>query len=610
MNARGSMDGRCARAHRPFLVLLLVLVALPLSLPADDLPLVRLREIAGAGAPGLALKRLDAEQPDPGEAPQRWVEWERERIGILVEARAWRRAVQRLENLPPAAPEPFRRWAIEHRAAFHLELDESSTARALLRNLIWTAGAGASTAELRRWRRLVVRSYLVDRRTADAVTALRRYDQDYRESAPEWAILRTRVLLAAGRAGEAVRRLPAETGGELQALAMLARLRAGREPPDVVHARASAMAGEESRPVVARARMWFVAAEAAQMQSAPALRALAVERAAALAHRLPPSDTLFTVRGDALWSAWLDYGLHAGNQRELLIGDDAAWFAAAQEALPKFPVRARSLLAVVAQRGNGGNRQRAHGRLLDLLAESEPGMATARRAYLDSARYADVDTIPDNVRYRLVDDALGDNDLDRATTLLATLTEAPDDVDAFSWQLLRARVLVLGGRFEDGVAGLGRVLDENAQLEEAQLDRFLQVIFDLQGADEHEAALALLRRLELRELPPQRRRELLYWQAESREDQERYQDAARLYLRSATLVDPRGGDPWGQTALYQAARNLAELGLVGDARRIYRRLLRVTENENRRSTLRHRLQQLRLRRAVPGDVPAPAGDPP
>jgi len=604
MNVRGSINGRYARACRPFLFLVVAWLAGPVA--AADLPLVRLQEIGSAGAPGLALERLDAEQPDPGTNPDRWVEWERARISILVEAGAWRRAVQRLTDLPPATPEPFRRWAIEQRAAFHLELDESSAARALLRDLIWTAGPGAAPEELRRWRRLVVRSYLVDRRTGDAVTALRRYDQDYDESAREWSVLRTRVLLAAGRADEAVRRLPADTGGELRALAMLARLRAGARPADEVHAEASAAAAEDKRPAVERARMWFIAAEAATMQAAPALHALAVERAAALADRLPASDTLFAVGGDALWSAWLDFGLHAGNQRELLIGDDEAWFAASSASMPKYPVRARALVAVIAQRGSGENTDRAHGRLLDLLAESEPGMATARRAYLDAARYANTREIPENVRYRLVDDALAHNAVERATGLLATLTDAPDDVDAFSWQLLRARVLVLGGRFEEGVDGLGRVLDENARLDKEQLDRFLQVIFDLQGAEEHESALALLQRLGLRDLPPQRRRELLYWQAESREAQQRYQDAARLYLRSATLIDPRGGDPWGQTALYQAAGMLTELGLVGDARRIYRRLLRVTENENRRSRLRHRLQQLRLRRPAPGDVPAPA----
>src|SRR5699024_10103843 len=103
--------------------------------------------------------------------------------------------------------------------------------------------------------------------------------------------------------------------------------------------------------------------------------------------------------------------------------------------------------------------------------------------------------------------------------------------------------------------------------------------------------------------PLQRRRELLYWRAESREGLEQYGAAAALYLRSALLADGRGADAWGQTARYQAAGMLAQAGLVGDARRIYRALLRVTQNENRRSTLRHRLRQLPSAGAAATDLP-------
>jgi hypothetical protein len=53
-------------------------------------------------------------------------------------------------------------------------------------------------------------------------------------------------------------------------------------------------------------------------------------------------------------------------------------------------------------------------------------------------------------------------------------------------------------------------------------------------------------------------------------------------------------DPWAQTARYQAAKSLGEAGMAKDALYIYRQLLRITENPERRSVLRHELQQLRL----------------
>jgi hypothetical protein len=82
--------------------------------------------------------------------------------------------------------------------------------------------------------------------------------------------------------------------------------------------------------------------------------------------------------------------------------------------------------------------------------------------------------------------------------------------------------------------------------------------------------------------------------ADSRKAQSQYAEAARLYLLSATLSDNNSMDPWAQTARYQAAKSLSEGGMTEDAVTIYRQLLKVTENPERRSVLRHELQQLRL----------------
>jgi hypothetical protein len=82
--------------------------------------------------------------------------------------------------------------------------------------------------------------------------------------------------------------------------------------------------------------------------------------------------------------------------------------------------------------------------------------------------------------------------------------------------------------------------------------------------------------------------------ADSHKARAEHAEAARLYLQSATLSDNNSMDPWAQTARYQAAKSLAEAGMAKDATVIYRQLLRVTENPERRSVLRHELQQLRL----------------
>jgi len=55
-----------------------------------------------------------------------------------------------------------------------------------------------------------------------------------------------------------------------------------------------------------------------------------------------------------------------------------------------------------------------------------------------------------------------------------------------------------------------------------------------------------------------------------------------------------GFDPWGQTARFFAAESLADAGLVNDARHLYKGLLRVAQDENRKMVLRQRLQHLQL----------------
>lgn len=607
-----SWNGRSARALRPFFVaslLALLLLAPPVVAAADGIDEVR--AMVRAGAPALALSLLDEAQPAVVEDAAGWTRWERERLAILGRTGAWQRGIDRLAGVPSEAPADFRLWARERRAEFHLELGQAEAAAELLRGLLWREGRDAGETQRQRWRRLVIRAHLVADRVDDAVLALRRFDQDYGDPEPAWAALRTRVLLRADRAGEAAAGLPAERPGELAVLGVLARSRAGELAPEQAYGRAVEAAGADDVDPATAARWWFVAADVSQREDDPGRRALAIERALSLATSLPPGDELFALDGDDLWSAWLDFGRYVGNNEQLLIGDDDAWLKASRAAMPQSPVRARSLLAVVAQHGQG-ERGGAHRLLLNHLANHGPGLVVARQAYLHAERYAELADVPASVRYRLVDDALARDDLALASELLAGLSQPPKDVGPFSWGLMRARVLVRGERYGDGTAALAQMIRSRPGLRGKQLDQLLQVVFDLQGAGEHQRALALLQRLDHAQLPVQRRRELLYWRAESHQGLEQYREAAALYMRSALLMPQEkldagavpGGDPWGQTARYQAAGMLAKAGLVGDARRIYQQLLRVTGNADRKATLRHRLRKLPSTEAAPDNLPA------
>jgi len=199
------------------------------------------------------------------------------------------------------------------------------------------------------------------------------------------------------------------------------------------------------------------------------------------------------------------------------------------------------------------------------------------------------------IRYRLIDEALESGDLSTASRLMAGLAEPPNGSDHFEWDLRRARVAIYTGDIKAGVDLLQQLLQGEQQTWDKQrVDRLLQVVFDLQTVKQHARALALFAELLGKPLGLQQRREILFWMADSLQGLERYDEAAYLYLKSATLDDPTAMDPWAQTARYRAAKALVDAGLVGDARKIYTTLLRATKDASRKAVLQNELQRLHL----------------
>jgi tetratricopeptide (TPR) repeat protein len=311
---------------------------------------------------------------------------------------------------------------------------------------------------------------------------------------------------------------------------------------------------------------------------------------------LPADDALFAVSGDRLWNAYRQYALDQGNELQLLIGQDARWLEEAARWSKKEPERERALLTVVMLDGTGADtRQSAYQRYLESIRKLPEPMLLLRKLFIDTRMFPGTDTIPDPVRYLLVDDALSKNDMALATRLMSGFEAVPAGADPFEWGLRRARILVLGGNHAEGMTALNKLLQDDRRLDRAAWDRVLQVVFDLQTVDRHQDAVTLFKNILQRALEPQLQREILYWQADSYKALRDYPRAAWLYLKSATLLDAKGLDPWGQTARFQAAEVLADAGLPEDARRIYEGLLKVTPEPARRAAIKYKLQELWLK---------------
>ena len=572
-----------------------------LALPAwaiDDRDFTEVRALANSGAALLAQHSIDTLQPGASTDPEVWMAWERERIRIYQQSADWLSLVKRLETLPPELPADFNRWAITQRADGFIKLGKGKSAQLLLQELIWTLSLShpESPQWLTRWRRMVMDSYMVDGSVEDANLAAVRFYQDYGDQDVQARITRAHILLSANRADEAVDLL----AGDLKdphaaALYLLAQLRSDSRPPrKILQAALRQMRGDWVDPAL-RLQLWAVAAEAAMRSGDRASTANALEHVIAANRDMPLPEGLFDLTPDALWNAYIDFATHVGNKAQFLIGQDKQWFDAAAKAAKKQPVRSRSLYALLMLQGETeASRNLAAQKFVARLSKRKQGGNLLRALFLDTRQYADYEMIPLAARHVLVDVALADSDINLASALMATIQVPPDGTDKYFWELRRARILIMGGNTEAGAESLNTILAANPKLSQEQLDRLLQVVFDLQTVKAHEAAYDLFLKVMQRTKDPKLQRELYYWMAESRKASEAYAEAARLYLKSAMLLDPKAGDPWGQTARYQAADALAHAGMVRDARVLFQQLLKTTTDPGRRAVLNRQLQKLWL----------------
>lgn len=581
-------------AVRFFYALLLCLIALP----AVAVELNEIARLAKGGAAQLALSLLQQEQPTfEGDSTQ-WLRWERMRLRILEQRRAWAELARRVDNHPAGLPEEFRRWALGRRARALILDDHPVEARRTLRQLIWLEPDEAREL-LPQWRQLVMQSYLRENRVEDAYVAMLRYQQDYGSDDEAALLMRARILLASDRPAEARSLLQRHRDGHtLSLLLTLARLRSGEAAADIL-AQLRAVDKLDDYTPLQRYLHYGVMAEAAKEATEPAFVIIALEHWYRLDPMAEEWNELFRFDIDTLWQSYHDYALRTGNREQLLLGDDRAWLEMAEKTAARYPVRKRSLYALMAIKGYAAaSREQASVELVKQLQGLDNGMALVQSLFLRSGRFGPAQPVPPAVAYMLVDQAIRDGDLAQASRLLRQLPEPPEGTDRFPWQMRRIKVFILAGEYDAAVELLRALLPSAASLGKQQRDQLIQLLFDLQTVGQHESAFALLGELYRRIPNLQLRRELLFWMADSRVAQQNYIAAARLYLQSATLSDSESMDPWAQTARYKAAETLAKGGMLADAAHLYSQLLRVTESPERRAVLHHELEQVRMRQAA------------
>ncbi len=551
-----------------------------------------LKMISDAGAPNLTLKMLDQAQPKVDEDLYEWILWEQERLRILAQWHQWDRMLVRIEGLPKDIPLQFRQQAATYEARAYLELGQNAAAREVLRRQLWQVGA-ADSAEYETWRKQVIESYLGDGRIEDGRIAMLRFDQDFDSTDADWQLLRSRVLIESGRPGQAIAVLQGQKDWRAEPTRIYARFLLGQVDTTELWQQVKKRSADKSLSGEQRATLWALAYLAAGHMS-PVDRVVALENLFRGEHQSPLK--LFQVPVDRLWQAYVDYAELVGNRAELLIGDDARWLELARKSSKPTPVKARSLFAMLMLKSTDSQiaEQAATGYMQTFGEIDESDRILLGNLFNRSETFSSAPKIPAVIRYQLVDLALKSANIEEATRLMSGLDTAPEGANRFDWQLRQSRVLVLGGRYEEGNRVLQNLISEYREPTPEATDRILQVLFDLQTVDLDEQAIQHFYQLLRLDIEPRQRREILYWIADSYSALKKYDQAALLYLQSAMLPAPDAMDQWAQSARFNAAENLQKSGLVDDARRIYEELLANTEDAARRSVLNNKIQRLWL----------------
>jgi len=592
-----------------FLLLLNPLHSTADAIPGEELtvdPLTGIVQLAQQGATELALQQLNTQQPNPLDDPDAWLRWERQRIALYQQSGKWQTLIKRIDEQASFIDPAYSEWFAAQQAEAMLEIGQGLQARSIFRKLIWQRDKSHDAKALALWRTHIIRSYLLDQKSNDAHAAMLRNEQDYPTDSSESAVLlRAKVLLLAKRADDAAELLSKNKNTTSEkALYLLAALRSAKLAANTVIKKVNSQLKKKKISTLNRLRLLAVKIEASQVEGKTGRTVAAIEKYLSLTREKQIDDGLFQVTGEQLWKAYRKHAKVIGNKQQLLLGDDASWLAEAKKH-KKNALRQRTIYGLLALESRSPDvRNKANELLIKSLRKKDKGISVIRNLYLDNEFYVSRKELPALARYSLLEQALKESDISLASELMQGLDKAPEGIDPLLWELRRARVFVMAGQPDEASSILQSVASENSLKGAKDLDRFMQVVFDLQTIEAHEQAYQLFSALLKKTEFPKVQRELYYWMADSRKAQTRYADAAALYLKSSESKEGPQPDLWAQSALYQAAESLANAGLIDDAARLYKKLLVITKDEARRGQLQRRIQQLWLKRSKEPKVPA------
>ena len=552
-----------------FLVLLSLIIS-PAAHAAND-QLAQAAQLSQAGSPQLALLEVEAGQPAKPDSPD-WLAWERLRLSLLITLGRSQDILRRTEQLPHGLPNDFLHDAYLAGAQAALKLGQGERARAYLARLMWLLESAADHVLARR---LVLESYLAERRAADAYLVQLRYQQDFPQQDKIMLARTAELMLDAGMVREAVTWLPQLNEGPLK---LLIRLEAGLMAPDMALAEARRFLQKN-----AGSEYWGVVLHAAQRQQNATLAQEARERLLNMAEL--PLDGPFQVNAQTTWKAYTALAQDVANQASLLVGDDTAWIELAARMAASSPVSARSLLVYLSGAAQTTEmRADAQNKFVMSLRDGKLGLAALRLFSQQEA--ANMAPVTRAIMGELANDAMRPEE---AARYWHGLDNPPAGFSVQQWQLKRSAAFVGARAFADAEDAMRRLFMNVTPLPAEQSHAVLQLLLDMREVGGSEYTERLLKYW-LPIAPQFQHKNILFALGDIAESSGQYETAARCFMQSIVLAGSR--DPFVLTARLKAAANLAKAGLIDDARSQYRLLLNATKDKAQQEAIKRALAKL------------------
>ena len=534
-------------------------------------------------------------EPPPPESPLH-ERWQLQLAALYRSQGAWPKMLAQMQAILELSarsrqpPDRLTEQAELNIAEAYIALGDAPAARAVLRRAL--VRDEHSAEHRRRLRQQIITSYLAEDSLSALELSMEQFQSDYRLQNAEWRLLQARTLIRLGRPKQAVKVLAALSTPHARLLGLYARVQSGELSAKALQAPLKQLAENApdafARPILA---VQFAALHREE-QLAEAIPMLEDYLAAPVSPNEPAG---FSQYGrDDLRRLYAKFAVATTEKAGLAEGDHPGWFEHAQ-ALPATTIRRRSLFAYLWLESDMAELRRAayDGFVTAQLAADNLALLSALLG--DESDWARLALSPQTV-LALSNAALIGGYYTLAATALTDL-EAPPDLFDTQWTLHAARIELLGGLPDAGIARLLTWVERVESLTPEEFDRALQPVFDLQRLEKHADALALFEHLARLAVTPEQRRQLPYWRAESHAALGDHRIAAEQFLISA-LAAEGGYDLWGQAARHQAAEALIRAELYADARHLLQGLLNASDTPQRRQRLEQRLQSLLILEAA------------